>query len=646
MAPHGPMHRDDRRHRSRESELEPSRGARVRAHVRPVVVELKPRAVRHRSPKHASHRPASIADYGFLSDCRSAALVANNGSVDWLCWPRFDSPSLFGKILDSDKGGSFVIRPTAPYCVERCYARGTTVLQTTFRTTTGVVRVNDWLNTGARQALCRLVECLEGSVELSVVCDPRPRYGAAGRPEWEPRLGYLVCAVGDEDRLILDGVSSSSETFTLAAGESRSISLGWNRPGPSDLFASLKRSIRSWRDWSADLVLPDGLDPEIAEHVERSALTLKGLQYEPSGAFVAAPTTSLPEMIGGDRNWDYRYSWLRDSAFTLYALRAVGKTEEAQSWFGWLDAIVLAQGSHDLQIVYGIDGSPEIPETELSHLSGHRHSRPVRIGNGAAKQLQLDVYGTLADAIWLARRTVKRPLPRQRWELVKRLAQQAIAGWRVPDEGIWEVRGAKQHFVFSKAMCWVALDRAIKLARIDNRTDAQLEEWRSNRDAIKADVLARGYDEKLRCFTQAYGSGTLDAANLLLAQVGFISPRDPRFVSTVRVTQQNLSHDGLVYRYRSHVTDDGFEAEEGTFTICTLWLCLALHQIGARDEALALFGQTLSYANDLGLLSEELSPNGEQLGNFPQAFTHIAIIACADAFARASARTTPLELAA
>jgi GH15 family glucan-1,4-alpha-glucosidase len=647
MAPQSHLHRETPRRRSTERELDVADGAGLRSatHVRPVVVELKPRASRSDSPTPSSRESASIADYGFLSDCRSSALVSSNGSIDWLCWPRFDSPSLFAKILDSDKGGAFAIRPTAPYSVERWYVPATNVLQTTFHTPTGTVRMNDWLDTGARQALCRLVECLEGSVELTLVCDPRPRYGAVDNPEWQRRLGYLVCTVGDGSRLILDGAFSSHETFTLAAGESRSISLGWNRPGPSDLFSALRQSIRYWQHWAADLVLPAGLGPEIVARVERSALTLKGLQYQPSGAFVAAPTTSLPEMIGGDRNWDYRYAWLRDSAFTVYALRAVGKHEEALSWFDWLDTIALAQGSSDLQIVYAIDGSPDVPEVELSHLAGHRDSRPVRIGNGAAKQLQLDVYGILADAVWHARRTARRPLKRQRWELVKRLAEQATAGWRVPDEGIWEIRGTAQHFVFSKVMCWVALDRAVKLARIDNRPDAPLETWSATRDAIKADVLAHGYDDQLGSFTQAYGSGTLDAASLLMAQVGFIQPNDPRFVSTVRAIERNLSEGGLVYRYRSDATDDGFDTDEGTFTICTFWLCLALHQIGARKEALELFEQTLSHANDLGLMSEELSASGEQLGNFPQAFTHIAVVSCASAFSRSVAQAEPLRLA-
>jgi GH15 family glucan-1,4-alpha-glucosidase len=587
---------------------------------------------------------APIGDYGFLSDCRSAALVASDGSIDWLCWPRFDSPSVFAKILDADKGGSFAVAPTSSYTVERSYVPQTNVLQTTFFTASGVVRVSDWMHTGARQALCRLVKCVEGEVELSVVCDPRPSYGLSGEPAWEERLGYLVCASGDGNQLILDGMSAPRETVVLSAGMRKTVSLGWNRPGPSDLFAARKRAIRGWQSWAEDLTVPQGTSPAIAAHVTRSALTLKGLQYQPSGAFVAAATTSLPEEIGGTRNWDYRYSWLRDSTFTLYALRAVGKVDEAQSWLDWVKMIAVAEDSLDLQIVYGIDGSPELPEAEVSHLAGYRGSRPVRLGNGAAKQRQLDVYGELADSIWLARYSSRTPLHRARWELVKRLAERTIAEWRLPDEGIWEVRGGAQHFVYSKVMCWVALDRALRLARKDGYTDAPLERWRAERDAIKADVLAHGYDEQLGAFSQAYGSGTLDASNLLLAQVGFVSRHDRRFVSTVRAVQRELTRNGLVDRYQTRATRDGFEHGEGTFTICTFWLCLALHQIGAREEALALFEETLAHANDLGLLSEELSPDGEQLGNFPQAFTHIALIVCAFALSDSAAGLQPLRL--
>jgi GH15 family glucan-1,4-alpha-glucosidase len=586
---------------------------------------------------------APIGDYGFLSDCRSTALVAGDGSIDWLCWPRFDSPSVFAKILDADEGGAFAITPTSPYTMERSYVPRTNVLQTTFYTASGVVRVSDWLHTGARQALCRLVECLEGEVELAVVCDPRPSYGLAGEAVWEERLGYLVCRAGEGNQLILDGMEAPRELVALAAGERKLVSLGWNRPGPSDLFAARERALRFWQGWAADLAVPDGVSAEIAAHVARSALTLKGLQYEPSGAFVAAATTSLPEEIGGSRNWDYRYSWLRDSTFTLYALRAVGKVDEAHSWLDWVNTIAVAEDSLDLQILYGIDGSPDLPEAELSHLAGYRGSRPVRVGNGAANQRQLDVYGELADSIWLARCASGTPLHRTRWELVKRLAERAIAEWRLPDEGIWEVRGGAQHFVYSKVMCWVALDRALRLARKDGYADAPLGLWRAERDAIKADVLAHGYDEHLGAFTQAYGSGTLDAANLLLAQVGFVSRRDRRFVSTVRAVRRDLTRNGLVDRYRREATWDGCEHDEGTFTICTFWLCLALQQIGAREEARTLFEETLAHANDLGLLSEELSPEGEQLGNFPQAFTHIALIVCAFALFHDAAEQQPLR---
>jgi GH15 family glucan-1,4-alpha-glucosidase len=589
---------------------------------------------------------ATIADYGFLSDCRSAALVGIDGSIDWLCWPRFDSPSVFAKILDDETGGAFSITPTGSFTVERSYVPETNVLQTTFSTATGSVRVSDWLSPGTCQTLSRLVECLDGEVELSVVCDPRPGYGLLPDPAWEDHFGYLVCATGDGNHLVLDGMKDPRETVTLRSGEVKAVSLGWNRPGPSDLPASLRRAVHFWRTWAADLVLPSVADAEIAQQVKRSALTLKGLQYQPSGAFVAAATTSLPEEIGGARNWDYRHSWLRDSTFILYALRAVGKSEEGESWFDWVKEISFAEGTLNLQIMYGIDGSPDVPEVELSHLTGHRNSRPVRIGNGAAKQRQLDVYGALADAIWLARENSTQPLNRHDWEFVKGLAEATIAEWRQPDAGIWEVRGDPQHFVYSKAMCWVALDRALRLARKDSHTDAPLDVWRANRDAIRAEVLSRGYDERLGAFTQAYGSATLDASTLLLAQVGFISPRDRRFVSTVRAIQRGLTRNGLVDRYRAEETDDGLEHGEGTFTICTFWLCLALRQIGAREEAETLFRRTLAYANDLGLLSEELAPDGEQLGNFPQAFTHIAVIACAFALNRGDAAQRTPQLAA
>jgi GH15 family glucan-1,4-alpha-glucosidase len=613
---------------------------------RSAVREVQPGSTGVGGVRRLPEASARIEDYGFLSDCRSAALIDRDGSVDWLCWPRFDSPSLFGRILDAQRGGSFAITPTAPFSSARRYVPRTNVLQTTFHTNTGVARIHDWLDIGPRQALCRLVECLEGDVELSVACEPRPSYATLGPGRWTEHAGRLECPAGGDDRLILRGLHSPRETFTLSAGEARSISLGWNQSGPPDLFAALQHTIRFWQDWAGGLVIPDGIDPELCAHVERSALTLKGLQYRPTGAFVAAPTTSLPETIGGDRNWDYRFCWLRDAAFTLYGLRATGKTDEAEAWLSWIDEIVAEQESPELQIAYAIDGSAEVPEAELPHLAGHRESRPVRVGNGAARQRQLDVPGTLADAIWLARLSSGTPLSARRWELVQTMAERTAAEWRLPDAGIWEIRGEPQHFVYSKVMCWVMLDRALRLARIDRRTGAPVDEWRAARDAIKADVLERGYDRARRSFTQAYGSGSLDAANLLLAQVGFIAPRDPRFVSTVRAIQQELGRGGQVHRYLPEVTDDGFTTDEGTFTICTFWLCLALQQIGAGEEALALFAATLERANDLGLLSEELCSGGAHLGNFPQAFSHTAILACVAQLGRRGTRRQPLRIAA
>ena len=597
------------------------------------------RDARHgtRAPRHVpvpGNRSAGgylpIAAFGFLSDRRSSALVGVDGSVDWLCWPRFDSPALFARVLDADRGGSFRLAPVEPHAVTRGYVDATNVLQTTFRTAGGAVRVDDWLHVGDGQALCRLVVCLEGEVELEAVCDPRPCYGAAAPPSWQPHGSALVAELDDSARLVLSGLARPTERFRLRAGERRAITLGWNGPGPADAADSRRRAIDYWEGWARDLTLPAGA----RERALRSALVLKGFEYEPTGAIVAAPTTSLPEEIGGGRNWDYRFSWLRDTSFALDALRAVGKLDEAESWFDYVAAC--ARGTWPaIQIMYGIGGEAELDEAELPQLEGYEGSGPVRIGNGAAKQRQLDTYGQLCEAIWLHRVRTGAPLSDERWTIVKALAERAAAEWCEPDRGIWEVRGEPQHFVFSKVWCWVALDRALKLARLDDRDDAPVVHWRRERAAVRADVLERGWDARLGAITQSYGSGSLDAANLLLAQVGFVAADDPRFVGTVRAIQRGLRRGSFVDRYRVDETDDGFEDGEGTFTMCTLWLVLALTQIGAVDEAERLFEEVLACANDLGLLSEQLSPAGEQLGNFPQAFSHTAVIACAFALEQA-----------
>jgi len=600
---------------------------------------------------------SEISDYGFLSDCRSAALVATDGSVDWLCWPRFDSPSLFGRILDSENGGFFQIAPTDnDYTVERSYLKGTNIISTVFHTPTGTVKIEDWLHVGARQSLMRLVTGVDGHVEMFAACDPRPQYGIKGKPTcFSNRLGYLTMPIDEENSLVLEGFDAAwdeqapviaFEKFDVQAGEKKSYALGLNRPGPSNALHSLSRAIEYWREWSDDLQVTEHV---ACKEVERAALVLKGLQYQPTGAIIAAATTSLPEQPGGERNYDYRYMWLRDSVFTLYALRSVGRGDEAESFFDFLKSLSLRHPDGDLQIIYGVGGETELPEQNLDHLKGYKTSRPVRIGNGAANQRQLDTLGEIADAISMHhRRTSDPPLTRHRWTLVQELAEAAAEQWSLPDEGIWEIRGPQQHFVYSKVMCWVALDRAIKLSAKapEDLAGEQVDRWRRIRDEIKAEVMEKGYDPELGAFTQYYGSGSLDAANLLLARVGFISSKDEKFKNTVRATQLHLMRGGLVDRYRHDAVDDGFSGNEGTFTICTLWLVLALIEIGSLGEAEILFERVLGCASDLGLYSEELTPSGRQLGNFPQAFTHIALIVCAFSLERAYQREklkTPAE---
>jgi GH15 family glucan-1,4-alpha-glucosidase len=581
-----------------------------------------------------AHGFAAISDYAFLSDCRSSALVASDGSIDWLCWPRFDSDALFAALLDSRRGGHFRVAPadSGEQVVTRRYLPGTNVLETTWSGPAGELTLTDWLHVGAHQAVCRVVRCTRGRMAVSVDLDARPGFAAGEPPAWTPRLGWLVADLPDGHALIADGLLTPAETFVLQEGEERAITLGLDEPGPSDARAALASTVRWWREWSGDLRLPDG---PYREAVERSALVLKGLQYRKTGAIVAAATTSLPEEIGGERNWDYRYSWLRDAAFTLYALGAVGKRDEADAWLDWLKGIALRSGDLRLQIMYGIGGEAELPEAVLDHLDGHRRSAPVRVGNAAAAQTQLDVYGELADAIWLHRVGSRRPLGAHRAALLAELAERACAEWRTPDEGIWEVRGGARHFTYSKVMCWVALDRAIRAARLDRLEGLPVERWKAERAAIRAEVEERAWSERMGAFTQSYDSDALDASALLLAQVGFMRAGDPRFVSTVRAIRTHLMRGGLVDRYRiGEAADDGVAGEEGTFSICSLWMVLALASIGEHAEARDLFERVWGCANDLGLMSEELTPEGVQLGNFPQAFTHIALIAAALALDR------------
>jgi GH15 family glucan-1,4-alpha-glucosidase len=554
--------------------------------------------------------------------------------VDWLCWPRFDSPSLFARILDPD-AGHWSITPVEPYTTSREYIPGTLVLRTVFHTDSGAVMLEDWMHGGSRQALCRMITGLTGQVRLQVSCDLRGDYGRAPA-DWRSELAYWTTEMHGVS-VFLDGFPETADrqgprlSFEMCSemGEQAGLSLGWRRPGPSELPYSLRRTRTKWADWSSDLILPAGYQ----EAVVTSAVVLKGLQYEPSGAIIAAATTSLPEAIGGERNWDYRFSWLRDASFTLFALRAVGRLDEGQSWVDWLNAVAQRGGGHQLAIMYGVEGESgeELTEQTLEHLAGYEGSRPVRIGNGAASQRQLDTYGELLDCLYLQRISSEHPMNLHRALLVRALAQRACEEWELPDEGIWEVRGKPQHFVYSKVMCWVALDRAVRLARRDPEVfaDAPLTFWETERDRIRAQIMERGYDEQLGYFTQAYDSEGLDAANLLLAQVGFVSRKDPRFVRTVEAINEQLTRDGMVLRYLLPHVDDALTGEEAPFVICTFWLVLALAQIGERDQARALFERLLAARNDLGLLAEMVEPDGTHLGNTPQAFSHIALIACA-----------------
>jgi GH15 family glucan-1,4-alpha-glucosidase len=583
-----------------------------------------------------------IADYGFLSDCRSAALVGGDGQVDWLCWPRFDSAAICALLLDS-QAGCWWMRPVDDMISTQEYLPNSLILQTYFETDTGRVRVSDWLHLGSRQALCRLVEGIEGEVVMDTGCDARRGWGLDGVAVWAERLGYLVTEIGAEERIILDGFTLPTESliqvdgelsairprslWKVKAGESYGFSLGYARPGPSNLRVSLRRTQEWWLDWAEDLVVPK----EYGEMTRKSALVLKGLQYQPSGAIVAAATTSLPEEPGGARNWDYRYSWIRDAAFTIDALAGCGKYDMADSWLDWLTSLSMASGIDSIQIMYGIGGEKSLPESELP-LQGYGGAKPVRIGNEAASQRQLDTYGELLDAMLLHRQVTSAPTSSRRAKFAQALTDVVCDYWQETDQGIWEARSAPRHYVHSKVMAWVTLDRVIKLAEIDpdqfDRRD--VERWRAEAKVIHNQVLERGAPNGW--FQMAYDLPLDDAANLMVGLVGFVDCKDPRYVQTVRRVQANLANKaGWIWRYRDF--DDGIGGGEGSFTICTLWLVRALHAIGDHKASRELMEKVLEAASPLGLYAEQLDESNAHWGNYPQAFTHIALIQCAWALA-------------
>lgn len=605
-----------------------------------------------------------IENYGLIGDLHTVALVGMNGSIDWFCYPHFDSPSVFAAILDEEKGGRFKIAPTRDDVQHKqFYWPDTNVLITRFLTADGVGQITDYMPVGLpaadprRHQLVRWVQVVRGSMRFQMECTPAFNYG---RDPHETRLlrpgacfdsPALSLALGTRQPLRQEGRGTFSE-FTLGEGETASFVLGKVDGSGCEALLShdeaeslITKTEEYWRRWLSQCTY-HGRWREI---VHRSALVLKLMTFEPTGAIVASPTCSLPEDIGGERNWDYRYTWIRDAAFTLYGLMRIGLTDAAGQFMQWLEARcheLNPDGS--LKIMYGIDGRHELTEETLHHFEGYKGSGPVRIGNGAHDQLQLDIYGELMDSVYLFNK-YGAPISYDLWQHLRKLINWVCENWQRKDEGIWEVRGGRQHFVYSKLMCWVAIDRALRLA--DKRSfPAERDRWIKVRDKIYEEIMAKGWNETRGAFVQHYGANTLDASNLMMSLVLFVSPTDPRNLSNLEAMLQppekgGLVANSLVYRYNIRETDDGLKGEEGTFNICTFWLVEALTRAGKADpqylrQARLIFEEMLGYGNHLGLYAEQTGKSGEALGNFPQALTHLALISAAFNLDRALGSST------
>ena len=584
-----------------------------------------------------------IRDYAIIGNGQTTALVSREGSIDWCCWPRFDSPAVFCRLLDARRGGYFRIEPTRSYEASRSYAGRTNVLTTTFRTADGQVRLTDFMpaafDAGGGQVfphrILRRLEGVAGRVELEIEFRPTFDYARAGADlETHPRGAIarrgaealsLVCPARLRPQSdALGGRLSIAESecvwLVLTHGPAEAADEGLHF-SDADADGELERTADYWNRWS-DACRYTGPDHDL---VRRSALVLKLLIFEPTGALVAAPTTSLPEVIGGVRNWDYRYTWLRDSGLILDVLQQLGYHDESLRFIDWLEGLCLECGG-DLQIMYTVDGKSVPAEVLLDHLDGHRGSRPVRIGNDAARQTQHDAAGHVLDAVVLCLERMPRPVRPELWSLLHTLADRAAAGWREPDQGPWEVRGEPRHFLYSKLYCWVALDRALRLAERAGLS-GNVDVWRRERQAVREAILAHGYHDEMGAFTQSFGSTALDASVLMMPLVGFLPASDPRIRSTVERLQEQLARECLVYRY---TIDDGMPGREGSFVLCSFWLVSNLAQSGRVQEARKLFEHICGFANDLGLLAEEIDPaSGELLGNFPQGFTHLGLIRAA-----------------
>lgn len=584
-----------------------------------------------------------IEDYALIGDLMTSGLVGRDGSIDWLCLPRFDSAACFAALLGDEENGHWRIAPAAApdsaRCVRRGYVDGTLVLESFWETEDGAsFKVIDFMpQRDTAPDLMRIVEGLTGESAVSSTLRLRFDYGHV--VPWVRRGGNREgdrVAVAGPDAVWLrsepsvhtwgEGMSTRSE-FTVAAGERVAFVLTWHpshepRPEPLDAYAALEQSLADWREWTAQCTY----EGPYREAVIRSLITLKALTYAPTGGIAAASTTSLPEELGGVRNWDYRYCWLRDSTLTLGSLLATGYLDEARAWREWLLRAVAGDPA-DLQIMYGIGGERRIPECELPWLKGYASSAPVRVGNAAVEQLQLDVYGEVLDSLYVAR-FAGLPAEWHSWKIQLALLDFLEQNWHRPDEGLWEVRGPRRHFTHSKVMAWVAADRAVRTLELNPKLPGDVQRWRTIREAVHRDVCENAYDPERRTFTQYYGSRELDAATLLIPRVGFLPPDDPRVIGTVDAVREELGRSGLVRRYSTEgLSVDGLPGDEGAFLACSFWLTDALYLTGREKEARELFERLLAVRNDVGLLAEEYDPvSGRQLGNFPQAFSHVGLV--------------------
>jgi GH15 family glucan-1,4-alpha-glucosidase len=580
-----------------------------------------------------------IEDYGLIGNMVSCALIGRDGSIDWLCLPRFDSDACFAALLGTPEHGRWLIAPKGEIKnTTRRYLPNTAILETTFETANGIAKVTDFMPLSLNEEMVeviRIVRGIKGRVEMKMELILRFGYGET--VPWVRRRDYGIHAVAGPDAVeLLTPVSLHGERmttcadFTVEEGQYVPFTLAYHpsqtEPGfIGDRQIALARTADWWHEWSSHCCHFDSsAPPEWKDAVIRSLITLKALTFQPSGGLVAAPTTSLPEQIGGTRNWDYRFCWIRDATLTLYAFLNSGYFEEARAFREWL---LRAAAGHpeQMQIMYGVRGERRLTETELPWLPGYEGSRPVRVGNAAHEQMQLDVYGELMDAAHAARRS-HLGTSHSSWRLQCTLLKNLERIWREPDEGIWEVRGERRHFTYSKMMSWVAFDRAVKGVE-QFHLEGPVDKWRQVRDEIRSDILANGYDQERNTFVQSYGHKNLDASLLLMGETGFLRREDPRFRGTVEAIERELMEEGFVLRYRPEQANDGLTGEEGTFLVCSFWLVDAYMLLNRHDDAVALFERLLSVRNDLGLLAEEYDPLARrQLGNFPQAFSHVGLV--------------------